>query len=81
VRLYKFLVGDEPVTLPSNPNIQVSGIVAVVLADTEEQARKILQEDDWDWRWLEVAQVRVIELDRPRLVSYAGSFPVAKRSM
>lgn len=73
MKLFKFIVGGEYVQLPSDQSVSVKGIVAVVLAETIEEARQIVREDDWDSRWLEVAQVKVFDLDRPRLVAYAGS--------
>jgi hypothetical protein len=84
VKIFKFMIGREPVDLPqdpANPNtsLQVADIMAIALAETEQQARQIVLEDDWDSRWLAVAQVRVIELDKAKLVAYAGSYPVAKK--
>jgi hypothetical protein len=74
MKAFKFMIGDSFVDVPSRPGLQVRGIVAVVLAETEAEAREIVKADNWDSDWLEVAQVRVIELNRPRLLAYAGSF-------
>lgn len=74
MKAFKFLVGNNHVAVPSAPGLEVKGIVAVVLANSEEEAREIIKADDWDSRWLEVAQVREIPLDKPRLLAYAGSF-------
>ena len=71
LRLYKFIIGGSFVTLPSNPSIAFKGCLAVALAESEEQAREIVKADGEDCRWLEVAQVRVIELTSPKLVAYA----------
>jgi hypothetical protein len=71
VKVYKFIVGSKFVELPSDPSLSVSNIVAVVLAETEEQARQIIRDDGEDSRWLEVARVTVIDLDRPRLLAFA----------
>lgn len=74
MKVFKFLVEDGFRAVPSRPGLQVSSIVAVVLAETEAEAREIIKADNWASDWLEVAQVKVIELNKPRLLAYAGSF-------
>lgn len=74
IRAYKFIVADEFVDVPSRPGLQVKGIVAVVLAESEAEARELIKADNWDSSWLEVAQVRTFEINKARLLAYAGSF-------
>lgn len=73
MKIYKFIIPSHTfVPLPSNPSISVKGCLAVVLAETEEQARAIVGKDsEDDVRWLEVARVIVFELDTPRLLAAA----------
>jgi len=79
MKCWKFLVGeDEFRSLPSNPDLSFAGCVAVVLAETEAEARMLLgdyarasQPSKIDARWLEVADVTAFDLALPGVITWS----------
>lgn len=63
--------------LTSNPNIEVDGLFALVIAESEPQARErvtaVLQEDGEPSMWLEVADVREYEIVNGTML-FRGAF-------
>ena len=79
MNVYKFHIpSGKYVSLPpdnSGRTTEFSGCLAVALAKDVAEAKDIIRE--WnstfggDGRWLDVATVTVIALDRPRFIAYA----------
>jgi len=74
MKLWKFLVPDDRnYPLPDGSGVSASGCVAVALAESEAAAKKIIEETaalvGSNVRWLSIAVVTEIPLDKPRLVA------------
>lgn len=55
---------------PDHPGIEVHGpCVAVAIAETEGEARRILAADNGHMKWIEIAQVTAYECDTSRVVT------------
>jgi hypothetical protein len=71
MRAFKFVVpGDRYYPLPSDPDLAFKGCAAVVLAATEDEARRMLAESGDDTRWLAVARVESYPVDAQRLLLF-----------
>lgn len=71
MKLWRFIVpSDRDYTLPSNPAYAYRGCLALVLAETEADARAQLEASGDDVRWLEVARVNAVPLHAPTVVAF-----------
>lgn len=73
--LFKFLVPDDRYYSIPGSSVSARGCVAVVVAEDEAEARRVVEDASAlagkDARWLAVAIVSEIPLDKPRLVAVA----------
>jgi hypothetical protein len=76
MRAWKFYVGGWT-PLPSNPAISYSGCVAIVIAETEAEARLCLADyarengdPKMDPAWLEIATVSSFPLNIPTVLTW-----------
>jgi hypothetical protein len=80
MNIYKFVIPDDKyIPLASEDqqpgsNTEVSGRLAVVLAESEAAARELaafwMEQMGYDARWLKVSPVVVLPIDKPKFVAY-----------
>jgi hypothetical protein len=76
MKLFKFLVADDRFyPIPDAPGASARGCLAVALAEDAATARAIIEEAGatlgHDTRWLSVATISEIPIDKPRIVAVA----------
>lgn len=70
--VWKFLVpGDAWVPVPGKPGYDAKGCLALAIAETQEEAERLIREEKGDLFWLPAATVTRIDLTRPRFLGHA----------